>query len=209
MLDSGVVERAIRGDREAFAQLVRGYRGLVFAVCFQRTGSWEDSEELTQETLVAAHRSLPSLREPRRLAAWLRGIALNMCRMHWRRQPPRMESLDPEGPPSDESPGALRRLELQDLLHRALADVPATGREALCLHYLGGYSYAEISALCDLPEKTVKSRLYEARQQLKARLLRTVAELCQCQRDAEHTARCVLDRCGTEECGCVSRLQGE
>ena len=104
---------------------------------------------------------------------------------------------------------ALRSLELQDLLHEALLGVTERSREALSLHYLGGYSYREIGALCRLPLRTVRSRLHEARAQLKARLLEIVAQLCRCSRSSEHTTRCVLDRCGQEPCDCVSRLTAD
>jgi len=90
--------------------------------------------------------------------------------------------------------------------------VTERNREVLALHYLGGYSYREIGALCNLPLRTVRSRLHEGRAQLKARLLEMGAELCRCARDSEHTARCGLDRCGQcgqEPCECVSRLTAD
>jgi RNA polymerase sigma-70 factor (ECF subfamily) len=209
MLDvTQLVERSAEGDRDAFSELVRRYRGLVFSVCFQRTGNWDDSEDLTQEVFVAVHRSLPSAKEPAKFAAWLRGVADNVCRMHWRKQPRGRVPLGEEVPLSDEWAESARSLALEGVLHRALSDIPEAGREVVSLRYLGGYSYAEIGALCGLPEKTVRSRLYEGRQQLKARLLRTVAELCECSRDADHTVHCVLERCGTEACKCVDRLLG-
>lgn len=206
---SQLVEQAVGGNRDAFAELVRRYRGLVFSICFRRTGNWADSEDLTQEVFIAAHRGLASLKEPEKLAAWLRGVADNVCKMHWRKQPCGLVPLGEEEPASEARSGHARSLELADVLHRALSEIPETGREVVSLHYLGGYSYAEISALCGLSENTVRSRLHEARRQLKTRLLRTVEELCECDRDADHTLQCVLDRCGTDTCECAGRLQGE
>jgi hypothetical protein len=97
----------------------------------------------------------------------------------------------------------------QNLLHKALLGVTARSREVLALHYLGGYSYQEIGLLCNLPLRTVRSRLHEGRAQLKARLLAIVAELCGCSRSSEHTAQCVLERCGQEACECVARLTAD
>jgi RNA polymerase sigma-70 factor (ECF subfamily) len=204
-----LLARAQAGDPTAFADLVRQYRGLVFAVCFQQTGSFDDSEELTQEVFVAALRGLATLREPDKLAAWLQGIALNQSRMHRRRAGSgKLVSLDQEAAfQPDTSAG--RGLELQHLLHDALQGITAQSREVLTLHYLGGYSYQEITALCKLPLRTVRSRLHEARGQLKVRLLEMVAELCRCSRDREHTTRCVLERCGEEPCACISRLAAD
>lgn len=204
-----LVARAQVGDSAAFAGLVRQYRGLVFAVCFQQTGSFADSEELTQEVFLAAHRGLASLREPDKLAAWLQGIARNLSRMERRRPGTRVVLTSESEAEAGDSTSAIRSLELQNLLHEALLSITERSREVLALHYLGGYSYQEISALCNLPLRTVRSRLHEGRTQLKARLLEMVAELCACSRSAEHTTRCVLERCGQEACECVAQLTAD
>ena len=206
---SELVVRAQGGDRDAFGDLVRKHRGLVFAVCFDQTGNLADSEELTQEVFLAAYRGLGSIREPEKIAAWLQGIARNLSRMHRRRAGMNgFVALD-QAVVSEEGASAIRSVERQNLLHEALLGVTERSREVLALHYLGGYSYQEIGALCSLPLRTVRSRLHEGRAQLKARLLEIVAELCRCSRSSEHTARCVLERCGQEPCACVSRLTAD
>ena len=204
-----LVVRAQAGDSGAFGELVRQYRGLVFAVCFQQTGSFADSEELTQEVFLAAHRGLASLREPDKMAAWLQGIARNLSGMHRRRPGLDLVALPDQEAAVGGAPSPMRSLELQNLLHAALRGVTERSREVLALHYLGGYSYQEIGVLCNLPLRTVRSRLHEGRAQLKSRLLESVAELCRCSRDSEHTAQCVLDRCGQEPCECVARLTAD
>lgn len=207
-----LVVRAQAGDSAAFAELVRHYRGLVFAVCFEQTGSFADSEELTQEVFLAAHRGLGSLREPEKIAAWLQGIARNLSKMERRRRGTEASLAGDLDEQAADKASAIRALELQNLLHEALLGVTERSREVLSLHYLGGYSYREIGALCSLPLRTVRSRLHEARAQLKARLLAIVAELCACSRSSEHTAQCALDRCGQcgqEPCACVARLASD
>jgi RNA polymerase sigma-70 factor (ECF subfamily) len=198
--------QAQAGDDTAFGELVRQFRGVVFAACFERTGNFADSEDLTQEVFVTAHRSLSSLEHPDKVAAWLRGIARNLCLMHLRRF--RRESVQADVP--ERVVEIAPTTELQNLLHGALMRISECSREVLSLHYLGGYSYSEIGDLCDLPVPIVRSRLHEGRGQLKSRLLEVVAQLCECSRDTEHTercVRCVRDRCGDDACGCVIRLQ--
>jgi RNA polymerase sigma-70 factor (ECF subfamily) len=206
MKPAELVARAQAGDSAAFAELVRRYRGLVFAVCFEQTGSFVDSEELTQEVFLTAHRGLASLRETDKMAAWLQGIARNLSRVHRRRPAMDLVALADQEAVAGGATTAIRSLELQNLLHEALMGVTERSREVLALHYLGGYSYQEIGALCNLPLRTVRSRLHEARAQLKSRLLEIVGELCRCTWSSEHTTRCVLDRCGQEPCECVARL---
>jgi RNA polymerase sigma-70 factor (ECF subfamily) len=178
---------------------------MVFATCFEHTSNFGDSEDLTQEVFLTAHRSLSSLQQPEKLAAWLRGIARNLSLMHLRRSRRETVSADGHAVP-EEVIDAAPSMELQNLLHDALMRVSDRSREVLSLHYLGGYSYTEIAALCNLPAQLVRSRLHEGRAQLKSRLLEVVANLCECTQDAEHTARCVLERCGAGACGCVARL---
>ena len=204
-----LVARVQAGDSAAFGDLVCQYRGLVFAVCFEQTGSFADSEELTQEVFLAAHRSLGSLRESEKIAAWLQGIARNLSRTERRHRGTDVSLTGDSEAQVADSTNAIRSLEVQNLLHEALLGVTERSREVLSLHYLGGYSYREIGALCKLPLRTVRSRLHEARAQLRSRLLEMVAELCRCSRDSEHTTRCVLDRCGEEPCACVSRLTAD
>jgi RNA polymerase sigma-70 factor (ECF subfamily) len=209
---SELVVRAQAGEAGAFADVVRRYRGLVFAVCFEQTGSFADGEELTQEVFLAAHRGLGSLREPGKIAAWLQGIARNLSRMERRRRGTEASLAGDLDEQVADRTGAIRALELQNLLHEALLGVTERSREVLSLHYVGGYSYREIGVLCGIPLRTVRSRLYEARVQLKARLLAVVAELCACSRSSEHTAQCALERCGQcgqEPCACVARLAAD
>ncbi len=201
-----LLSRERLGGASGFAELVRRYQGLVFAACYEQTGSLVDSEDLTQEVFLAAQRGLPSLQQPEKVAPWLRGIARNLCRMKGRqsrREIPLAEPPDCSEAVADAAPS----LELKNLIHDALMGVTARSREVLSLHYLGGHSYAEIGALCAVPTQLVRSRLHEGRSQLRSRLLEVVANLCECSRDTQHRARCEVQRCGAEPCGCVDRLK--
>jgi len=200
-----LVARVRAGDETAFADLVRRYRGLVFAVCSRQARGFDDAEDLTQEVFLAAHRGLAALREPEKLAAWLQGIALNQCRTAISRGRPAPAVV----PWPDTLSRETYRLELRHLLGEALQGVSERNREVLALHYLHGHSYREIGALCRLPLRTVRSRLHEGRRQLRRRLLATVAELCRGSRDPEHTSRCAVEQCGREPCACVARLTAD
>lgn len=200
-----LVSRAAQGDTVAFAELVAQYRGLVFSLCFQRTGRWEDSEDLTQEVFVAAYRSLDSLREPGKFVAWLRGITENVCRMQMRRRKPG-QAASVEGAISPDWMKATKSIEVGELLQQALAAIPPKNRDVVSLYYLGGYSYSEIGQLRGLPVKTIKSRLHEARGQLKRQLLRAVTRLYDHRRARDNTVRCVTERCGSEVCKCARQL---
>src|SRR5512139_2059671 len=76
--DSELTSRAVEGHRDAFAQIVARYQSLVCSLAYSATGSLSQSEDLAQETFIAAWRGLPTLREPEKLRSWLCSIARNL-----------------------------------------------------------------------------------------------------------------------------------
>ena len=94
--DSDLVLTAQAGDREAFGQLVERYRHAVFGVCYRITANRADAEDLAHDAFVEAFLKLDQLRETERIGGWLRTIALNLCRMWYRRRPVGQERLEEE-----------------------------------------------------------------------------------------------------------------
>ena len=76
--DAKLVQATLAGDRGAFGQIVMRYQALICSLAYSATGSLNRSEDLAQETFVAAWQQLPVLREPSKLRAWLCGIARNL-----------------------------------------------------------------------------------------------------------------------------------
>ena len=73
--DSELVAASRQGNREAFGQIVRRYQGLISGLIYSACGDLSDSEDIAQETFLAAWKSLSGLREPEKLPAWLCQIA--------------------------------------------------------------------------------------------------------------------------------------
>ena len=84
--DGSLVGASLKGDREAFAQIVRRYQGLVASIAYSATGNLSQSEDLAQETFVAAWKGLKALQEPQKLRSWLCGIARRATANFLRRQ---------------------------------------------------------------------------------------------------------------------------
>src|SRR5262245_23345927 len=78
--DAELVEASRHGEREAFGQLVTRYQGIVCAVSYRPAGNWALSEDVAQDTFIAAWRQLGQLRDTGRLRSWLCGIARNLAR---------------------------------------------------------------------------------------------------------------------------------
>ena len=73
--DAQLVAASLRGEREAFVQIVQRHQSLVCAVAYQRVGRLDASEDVAQDTFVTAWKRLADLREPEKLRAWLVRIA--------------------------------------------------------------------------------------------------------------------------------------
>ncbi len=96
--DSELAANALAGQRDAFAQIVMRYQSLVCSLAYSATGSLSQSEDLAQETFIAAWKGLRALREPEKLRSWLCSIARNMIAnaVRHKKQEPALtaESLD-------------------------------------------------------------------------------------------------------------------
>jgi len=84
--DVQLVEWSLTGDRDAFRKIVERYQSLVCSITYNATGSLTLSEDLAQETFVAAWKQLSELREPAQLRAWLCGITRFLVGKQLRRQ---------------------------------------------------------------------------------------------------------------------------
>src|SRR5260370_20843242 len=84
--DAELVSQSLAGNREAFERIVVRYQSLICSLAYSATGSVSRSEDLAQETFLAAWKQLQSLREPDRLRPWLCGIVRNLINSAFRRQ---------------------------------------------------------------------------------------------------------------------------
>jgi RNA polymerase sigma factor (sigma-70 family) len=171
--DAQLVARCLAGDRQAFGQIVERHQTLVCSLAYSATGSLTQSEDLAQQTFVAAWRQLRRLREPAKLRAWLCGIARNLVHdamRRSRREPAHAaepidavaESPAPEPLPVDQ---VISREE-EGILWRSLERIPELYREPLILFYREHQSIKQVATALDLSEDAVKQRLSRGRGML-------------------------------------------
>jgi RNA polymerase sigma-70 factor (ECF subfamily) len=170
------LDRARHGDVRAFDALARAHERALYSHVARIIGPGADAEDVVQDALVSAWRSLPSF-EGASFKAWLFRIARNRAIDHFRAQKRRAEL--PLEPPDDEGGGgsswaepAAGGPELTDIVagHEALAAVeaalalvPVEQRDALLLRDVEGFSYEEIASITVVEIGTVKSRIHRAR----------------------------------------------
>jgi RNA polymerase sigma factor (sigma-70 family) len=164
--DGELLEASRRGEHEAFGQLVARYQDLVCAVSFSSTGDDVLSEDVAQDTFIAAWRQLEGLREPGRLRPWLCGIARNLARKarKARRRDELVDDGEPmaEGNPFDDA----ARGQVERLVRDALDRVPATYREVLVLYYRENQSIRDVATALGITETAVEQRLSRGRRYL-------------------------------------------
>jgi RNA polymerase sigma factor (sigma-70 family) len=171
--DAHLVAASLDGDREAFAQIVTRYQALVASLAYSATGSLSQSEDLAQETFIAAWKDLRALREPQRLAAWLCGIARRVVAgaLRRRQRDPAQRAapleLLAQAPAPDAIPveHAISREE-EAILWRCLAQIPETYREPLILFYREGQSVEHVAQLLGVSPDAVRQRLSRGRKLL-------------------------------------------
>src|ERR671922_852293 len=207
---STLVEQARQGDATALGHLVTEHWRFVYTICLSQVKQGADAEDLTQEVFVRVAQDLGDLREPGKFLPWLRQVTRNMCRMWRRRQFAGLEPMDAIVEVDDPAAATrFRRTELAEIVRGMLAQVSPKSREVLALHYLAGYSEAEIAVALGLSSTTIKSRLREGREQAKQNLLPVVRELLALQTNPgcgcplpQQTAERVIAGYGTRGCRC-------
>ena len=184
LTDLTLVERCRLNDEAAFNEVVARYKTKVYNYLYRMTGSGDDAEDLTQEVFIRMYTSIDSFRSQSSLNTWLFRIASNLCIDRFRRGRNRTPafSLDEpveggEGDLAHEIPDRtyephrlLENGEMAEQIGRALAQLPEKLRATLLLHDIEGLPYEEIAQIAGCPLGTVKSRLFNARMQLRQRL---------------------------------------
>ncbi len=167
-----------RGDQDAFAQLVQQHQRRVFNLVFRMLQQYEEANEVTQDTFLAAWQGLPTFRGDARFSTWLYRIAYN-CALKQLEQRKRDQALQVvvqaehivASRAQEESVDAeLDAHARQSAVHEQLATLPAKYRIVLVLRHLQEMTYEEMAEILTLPIGTIKTHLFRARNLLKERL---------------------------------------
>jgi len=174
--DRETAARAAAGDGPAFRALVDAWRGRVLAFCARMTRDRATAEDLAQEVFLHLYQVLRRYDPGRPFAPWMRRVTANCVLNRLRARPAATRSLDdPDAPPraDSRSPDPVRAAEGADQARAVrlhLARLPEGWRAVVALRYSEGLSIAEIASALDLPENTVKTRLFRAREALREAL---------------------------------------
>ena len=156
------IEKAAAGDKAAYTAVVDHYKSMVYAIAYERMGSFEDARDAAQDAFVAAYIHLPSLTDQAKFGSWLRTITVNACSAQLRRRLP-TAPLDRMLLQPDAVEGLLTRLTVD----QALACLTPETRLTVVLYYFHAHSTAEIAEFLGVSVGAVKSRLRDGRARMK------------------------------------------
>lgn len=176
--EQSLIQRAQKGDPEAFATLVDEHQRYVYNLALRVVRDENEALDLTQETFVRAWTALPNFRGQSQFRTWLYRITTNLC---YNRLPGLRRSLNDLGDDvlpevvesEDTASNPLRVLESNEIriqLHQAIDQLDANYKILIVMRYHDELSYEEIASLLNLPLGTVKTGLFRAREKLRLAL---------------------------------------
>lgn len=169
-VDQALVERYRKGDREAFTELVIRYQRPIYNAAFWILRSADDASDITQSVFLKVAERLDEFDSQYRFFSWIYRIAVNESLNLLRRNGheewlddeidlPGADSANPESQASD--------AERSQCIQRSMMSLSTNDRTVLVLRHFSECTYAEIAQILELDERTVKSRLFEARHRLR------------------------------------------
>lgn len=169
--DAALVQRCRAGDRAAQLELVERHQQPVFRAVMRILGHREDALDATQATFLKVFERLDQYDPAHRLFSWIYRIAINEA-VDRSKRVRRHEELSDDLVSDAASPDSQKDADrLAHALQAGLASLTEDYRIGLVLRHFSDCSYEEIATIVGVPEKTVKSRLHSARQQLRDKLL--------------------------------------
>ncbi len=176
MEDRELLDRAQKGDKEAFAEIVRRYHRNIYSLAYRMTGNREDSMDIVQEVLLRVYRALASFDLEKPFLPWVYRITWNICADRGRKigRSPQEGSLDDNERESarlaapDPGPDkTYEAKEIKEVLDDAISRLAEGYRELVVMFHVDGFSIREISEVTGMKETVIKNRLYRGRQMLK------------------------------------------
>jgi RNA polymerase sigma factor (sigma-70 family) len=167
--DELLVLRARDGDEAAFAELFSRWNGRLTGHAFRLTGRADAAHDAVQDTWLAIVRGLGRLDDPARFPGFAHRILTRRC-ADWTRGVIRQRRAHGEYQSAASGDGGAETASDLERVREALARISVARRVVVTLHYLNELSVAEIAALLRVPAGTVKSRLHDAREQLRSAL---------------------------------------
>jgi RNA polymerase sigma-70 factor (ECF subfamily) len=169
--DRAWVEECLGGNTQAFGSLVDAYQGLLFNIALRMVNDPDEAKDILQTAFLKAYQRLDSYDPRYKFFSWMYRIVINES-LNQKGRRRRVTELDREmaGPEPDPET-SLTATEMGELVKSAVIRLSPEYREVIVLRHFANMSYRDMSTVLEVPEKTVKSRLYTARRRMAEILL--------------------------------------
>jgi RNA polymerase sigma-70 factor (ECF subfamily) len=165
-----LVERAKRGDRDAFASIAAASVDRCYALAYRILRDHHRAQDAAQQALLGVWRDLPTLRDVERFDAWLHRLVVHACYVEARGERRWTARVRVMGAQPGDTPDIARSVTDRDELERAFRLLTPEHRAVVVLHHHLGYQLTEIAEVLGIPAGTARSRLHNAVRQLRATL---------------------------------------
>jgi len=181
--DNEIIRRVLKGEQNAYAELVNRYQAYVFTLTLRMIKSREDAEEVAQDVFIKAYRSLADFRGESKFSTWLYTIANTTSITFLRKKKLDVHSLDNEKvfEVADSKDSGFRANLVEqksrvNMVNEAIAMLSPDDAEIITLFYKAEQNLEEISRILRLETNTVKVRLHRARTRLKEKMEKNFSE---------------------------------
>lgn len=170
--DSLLVNQCLNGDGKAFEKIIQKYYKPVYRLACRLVKYTDDAEDITQSAFVKAYEKLNTYNPKYKFFSWLYRITINES-LNFLKEKKHNTDINEDYLADSENPDDIfDQSENSKKIENALYELDMLYRLPLVLKHFLSYSYKELSYLLDVPEKTVKSRLFTGRQLLKDILIK-------------------------------------
>ncbi len=162
-----LIKRAQKGDKEAFTEIILSIRNELYKVAKTRIINENDIDDIIQETMIEAYKSIKQLRDLKKLKMWVIKILINKCNKFYKRKSKKDISLEETNINSIIARNNNEDVENDMNFYSLIKNLKYDERIVILLYYMEGYSVEEISEIIKMNKNTVKTNLYRARQKIK------------------------------------------
>ena len=182
-----LVEKVLRGNTDAFGEIIKSTEGLVAQIIFKMVNNPEDRKDIAQDIYLKTFHKLPDFKFQSKLSTWIAQISYNTClnylekrklvlpgNQHEEKEPDDEETvwtISRSLNATDEIETSIFRKELSEILRSGIEMLSPIYKTLITLYHHEELSYEEIGQIADLPEGTVKNYLFRARKKMKENLL--------------------------------------
>ena len=182
-IDQVLVEKAQKGDKQAFGVLLEKYNKKLFRLLSRMVRDQSEIEDIVQDSFIKAYRAINNFRGDSAFYTWLYRIGVNTAKNHLMalsRRPKAMNDVELEDIENFDDAGDLRSYETPEsalmtkeiaaTVNETIEQLPEELKSAITLREIDGLSYEEIAEIMDCPIGTVRSRIFRARESIAEKL---------------------------------------